>query len=173
MLHAHIWISFSYLSPACTCYFRALSSGLKKEENTLPAAMQPQNFRKAINGQAVDSYSGFLSSHSWKGGLPDLRISDAELQRCGRKVCACMQCAVCVILWPPSVCRKALRLTDCKVGVMILPDSISPFLSSPCHLQVFAFSCRSGLGLSQYSFLFDRKYVFTLCTHFGRKIDLS
>lgn len=132
MLHAHIWISFSNLSPACTCSFRALSSGLKKEEkNTLPAAMQPQNFRKAINGQAVDSYSGFLSSHSWKGGLPDLRVSDAELQRCGRKVCACMQCAVCVILWPPSVCRKALRLTDCKVGVVILPDSISPFLSPP------------------------------------------
>lgn len=62
--------------------------------------MQPQSFLLAINGQAVDSYSVFfffalaLSLVQGKGGLPDLRISDAELQRCGRKVyamyCLCL-----------------------------------------------------------------------------------
>lgn len=94
--------------------------------------MQPQNFLKAINGQAVDSYSVFFFFRPltrWKGGLPDLRVSDAELQRCGRKVCACMQCAVCVPLQLLSVCRMALRLADCKVGVLILPDSVSLSLS--------------------------------------------
>lgn len=81
----------------------------KEEKNTLLAAMQPQNFLKAINGQAVDSYSVFFFCPltRWKGGLPDLRVSDAELQRCGRKVCACMQCAVCVPLQLLSVCRMA------------------------------------------------------------------
>ena len=56
------------------------------------AAMQPQNFLEAINGQAVDSYSEFFffffsfffsprPPAQWKGGLPDyLRVSDAELQ---------------------------------------------------------------------------------------------
>ncbi len=54
-----------------------------------------------------------------------MRVSDAELQLCGRKVCSCMQCAVCVPLQLLSVCRMAWRLTDCRVGVVNLPDSIS------------------------------------------------
>lgn len=49
-----------------------------------------------------------------------------------------------------TVCRKASRLTDCKVGVVILPDSISLFLSR-WHLEVFRYSWCGGLGCSQLS----------------------
>lgn len=111
--------------------------------------MQPQNFLKAINGQAVDPYTCFFCPLTqWKGGQSDLRVSDAELQRCGRKVCACMQCAV-----PLQLYVGWHRDTDCDVGVVILPDSISLFLSR-CHLEVFTFSCCSGLSNSQSSKLF-------------------
>lgn len=79
-------------------------------------------------------FSCSLSAASQKGGLPDLRVSDAELQRCGRKVCACLLCAVCVPLQLLLVCRMAWRLTDCSVGVVILPDSLSLSPWSVCSV---------------------------------------
>lgn len=87
----------------------------KKEEAAL-AAMQPQNFLKAINGLLIHSRV-FLSSHSVEGRAASLAcVSDAELQRCGRKVCASKRLAVCVHLQLPLVCRLAQRLTDCGRG---------------------------------------------------------
>lgn len=110
----------------------------------------------------------FSSSLSWKGGLHDLRVSDAELQWCGRKVCVCMRCSVCIPLQMPSVRRTAWRLTDCKVGVVILPDSISltvslclPLTAVTSYITLFS-TCRNSVVIQ-----FAKKKKKTFCSAVG------
>lgn len=85
-------VPLSYMSACAHCSSSA-EKEKKEEEKVLLAAMQPQNFPKTINGQAVDSYWCFLCLFlcpftQLKGGQSGLRFSDADLQSCGRKVCS-------------------------------------------------------------------------------------
>lgn len=103
----HFYIITMYRFPAYTSVQLILilskhsASECKQEKkNTLLAAMQPQNFLKSINGQAVDSYSGFsvhrsLSLTVWKEGRACVSLTQI-CRDVGAKVCACMQCAVSV-----------------------------------------------------------------------------
>lgn len=100
-------VTFKVFLQTETCYFREFSGGLP-DDQTWACSWFILLFP-------------VLPPLCWKGGLPDLRFSDAELLWCGRKVCACMRCTDSVSSQRPSVCGKARRFTDCQVGVSIFP----------------------------------------------------
>lgn len=124
--------------------------------------MQPQNFLQAINGQAVDSCSGFFVL--LLGGREGCLTCVSLTQNCSYVGARCV--LVCNVLSAsplqlPSVCRMVQGLTDCKVGVVILPDSVSRFLSNSLSLAV---TLKCSLSLVMVA-LVTHHTVFNLCTN--------
>lgn len=131
----------------------------KKKKSTLLAAMQPQSFLKAINGQAVDSYSGFfvlsLSHTGREGCLTCVSLT----QNCSNVGARCV--LLCDVL--------TVSLYNCHRYVGWHRDSqivewaqwfsliqSHSFLSC-CHLEVFTFHVAVTLAIHHS--------VFNLCVN--------
>lgn len=148
LLAACPYLDFLFLSQSSLCL--SLHSSEYWSEKKSLAAMQPQNFLKAINGQTVDSYSGFfVLSHSLRGREGCLTCVSLT-QNCSDVGARCVCAVLCNVLpVSPYNCHQYVRW-HVEAHRSGRSDSASPALG--------------GLAISISSFQFVPKRVIALCS---------